>query len=117
MELSSTAKGQKGEETAAGYLTKKGYIILEKRFRAGPGEVDIIARDRNSVVFIEVKAWSVMGLEDLEYSVNLRKQKRIKQTASLFLNSHPELNSCSVRFDLIFLSWRTGVLEHWENAF
>ncbi len=117
MEPSSAEKGRKGEEHAAAYLTGKGYGILEKRFRKGPGEVDIIARDGETVVFIEVKAWSVLGSEDLAYSVDLRKQSKIKRTASLYLLSHPELDSCPVRFDLIFLSWRTGELEHWENAF
>ncbi|PIE04455.1 MAG: YraN family protein [Spirochaetales bacterium] len=117
MELSSAEKGRRGEERASGYLTQKGYRIIEKRFRSGPGEVDIIAKDGESIVFIEVKAWNAFGSEDLEHSVNLRKQRKIKQTASLFLLSHPEFNGCPVRFDLVFLSWRTGKLDHWENAF
>ncbi len=114
---SSSDKGRAGEEFAAAYLREKGYEILERRFRSGPGEVDIICRKEDFVVFTEVKAWDVFGLEDLERSVNSRKRGKIRAAASIFLQSHPELGGCRIRFDLVFLSRRTGVLDHWENAF
>ena len=114
---SSSEKGRVGEEHAVAYLREKGYRILARRFRSGPGEVDIICRKEDSVVFAEVKAWDVLGLEDLERSVDSRKRDKIRRAASLFLQSHPELGGCRIRFDLVFLSRRTGKLDHWENAF
>jgi len=110
-------KGREGEERAILYLRGKGYEILERRFRSGPGEVDIIVRKDDTVVFVEVKAWDVLGVESLERSVDARKRDKIRRTASSFLYRHPELGGCRIRFDLIFLSRRTGKLDHWDNAF
>ena len=112
-----TRKGLKGEEKAAAYLHDMGYRILERRFRAGGGEVDIIARRDDTVVFIEVKTWDVLGKESLEHSVDTLKREKIRRTASFYLNRHPELQSCRIRFDLILLSRRMGELDHWEHAF
>ncbi len=117
MSPSSSDKGRLGEEQAAAFFREKGYEILARRFRSGPGEVDIICRKEDTVVFAEVKAWDVLGLEDLERSVDSRKREKIRKAASVFLRSHSELGGCRIRFDLVFLSRRTGELDHWENAF
>ena len=61
--------------------------ILERRFRSGPGEVDIIVRKGDTVVFVEVKTWDVLGKESLERSVDSRKREKIRKVASLFLQS------------------------------
>ena len=110
-------KGYEGEERAARYLEENRYRILERRFRSGGGEVDIIARRNDTVVFIEVKTWDVLGKESLEHSVDTLKREKIRRTASFYLNRHPELQSCRIRFDLILLSRRMGELDHWEHAF
>jgi len=117
LKYSRTAKGIKGEEAACRYFEKHGYKILERRFRSAFGEVDIIIRKKDVVVFAEVKAWDILGMENLEYSVNSAKQNRIRNTALFFLRHHSELSGCRIRFDLVFLSWRTEKLVHWENAF
>jgi len=106
-----------GENKAVSYLKDSGYEILERRFRSGPGEVDIIVRKGDVIVFVEVKTWDVLGMESLERSVDSRKRGKIKKTASLFLIRHPELGGCRIRFDLIFLSRRMEKLDHWEHAF
>ena len=110
-------KGYEGEERAARYLKENGYRILERRFRSSGGEVDIIARKDDTVVFIEVKTWDVLGKESLEHSVDSLKRGKIRRTASFYLLRHPELQSCRIRFDLILLSRRMGELDHWEHAF
>jgi putative endonuclease len=115
--VTSSRKGLEGEQRAARYLEDHGYKILERRFRSGPGEVDIIGRKGDTVVFVEVKTWDVFGMESLEHSINPRKRGKIRNTASLYLLSHPELGGCRIRFDLIFLSRRMEELNHWENAF
>ena len=110
-------KGVAGENTVARYLENKGFQILERRFRCGSGEVDIIARKGDEIVFFEVKTWDALGMESLEHSVDLRKRERIKETALLYLNRHPELGDYCIRFDLIFLSEMMEKMEHWEHAF
>lgn len=115
--MKNSAKGFDGENRAICYLEKNKYEILERRFRSGPGEVDIIARKGDTVVFVEVKTWDVLGKENLEHSVNSQKREKIREVASLFLHRHQELSGCRIRFDLIFLSRRMEKLDHWKNAF
>jgi len=110
-------KGLEGEYRVSEYFIDKGYEILERRFRLGPGEVDIIVKKGDTVAFVEVKTWDALGMESLENSVGDRKRSKIRETASYFLVCHPELESCRVRFDLVFLSRRMKKLDHWENAF
>ena len=115
--MTSSRKGLEGENKASRYLEDNGYEILERRFRSGPGEVDIIVRKGDVVVFVEVKTWDILGVESLERSIDSRKRGKIRKVASLFLLRHPELGGCRIRFDLIFLSRRMGKLDHWEHAF
>ncbi|MCK5250175.1 MAG: YraN family protein [Spirochaetaceae bacterium] len=115
--MTSSHKGLEGENKASRYLEDNGYEILERRFRSGPGEVDIIVRKGDVVVFVEVKTWDILGVESLERSIDSRKRGKIRKVASLFLLRHPELGGCRIRFDLIFLSRRMGKLDHWEHAF
>src|SRR5260221_6610880 len=67
--------GLSAETRAAAYLMAKGYRILAKRFRTPHGEIDIVARRRNLIVFIEVKARA--SLDDAAYAVTPRQQQRI----------------------------------------
>jgi len=113
----SSIKGLEGEDRATQYFIDKGYKILERRFRLGSGEVDIIVKRGDTVAFVEVKTWDALGMENLERSVSARKRGKIRETASCFLLSHPELGTCRVRFDLVFLSRRMERLDHWESAF
>ncbi|MDC7219266.1 MAG: YraN family protein [Spirochaetales bacterium] len=110
-------KGQKGEEKAAEYLREQGYTVLDRNFISPGGEIDIIAKRDDLVVFVEVKSWEVFTAEDLQYAVNGKKRSRIRKSAEYYLLQHKELGSCRARFDLIYLSRRMGELEHWENAF
>lgn len=110
-------KGRAGEDEIADYFEANGYKILDRRFRSGPGEVDIVVKKNDVVVFVEVKTWDAFGEESLEHSVDFLKQKRIKQTALIYLYRHPELGDCRIRFDLVFLSRKRGILNHWDNAF
>lgn len=115
--MTNSQKGLEGEQRASRYLEDNGYRILERRFRSGPGEVDIVSRKGDTVVFVEVKTWDVLGMESLEHSIDSRKRGKIRKTASLYLLRHPELGGCRIRFDLIFLSRRMEEIDHWENAF
>ncbi|PLX67181.1 MAG: YraN family protein [Denitrovibrio sp.] len=104
--------GRSGEQQAAKYLQKKGYKIITKNYRCKFGEIDIIARDKNTVVFVEVKARSGarygMGYE----SVRPDKQAKLVKTAQHFLAENGE---SPARFDVVSID--DGDITHIENAF
>jgi putative endonuclease len=97
--------GVSAEARAAALLIAKGYRILAKRFRTPHGEIDIIARRRNLVAFIEVKARST--LDDAAYAVTPRQQRRIIDAAQAWLMAHPDLAEFELRFDAILVAPRS----------
>jgi len=101
--LSNTSLGKKGEEQAAAALEAAGLEIIVKNYRSKAGEIDIIALDGETIVFAEVKAWSKYGIEDLARGIDLRKQRKIINTAKFFLLENRKYNSMSIRFDVIFV--------------
>jgi putative endonuclease len=108
-------KGRAGEAAAALYLEEKGLKILERNFRGRTGEVDIIALEGETLVFIEVKAWSAFGIDALEQGLNDKKQRRIIETAKYFLASHREYRYMAVRFDVVFVA--AEGITHLASAF
>ncbi len=77
--------GEEGEEIAANYLEKQGYKILERNFRCKIGEIDIIARENNCLIFVEVKTKTGLGHGSPEEMVNRKKQEKIKRIAEFYL--------------------------------
>jgi putative endonuclease len=102
--MHKTGLGQQGEDRAVLFLEEKGMEILARNFRSRTGEIDIIALDRDTLVFTEVKAWSFYGFEDLSGSIGANKQRRIIETAKYFLSGNRKYNDKAVRFDVIFIS-------------
>lgn len=98
-------RGRKGEDQAAAALTASGFEIIARNFRSKYGEIDIIAVEKQSqlIVFVEVKTWSVFGIENLQYSLDLRKQRKIIKTAKYFLSENREYNKMAIRFDVVFV--------------
>jgi putative endonuclease len=111
----SSAAGREGEEKAAAALEKAGMAVIAKNVRSPRGEVDIIALDGETIVFVEVKSWSAYGIEELQYGISLKKQRRIIETAKYFLASHREYNEMAVRFDVVFVG--KDALTHLASAF
>jgi len=83
----------------------KCYRILAKRFRTTQGEIDIIARKRNLVAFVEVKARA--SLDDAAYAVTPRQQRRIIDAAQAWLMAHPDHAEFELRFDAILVAPRS----------
>ncbi|HIY07917.1 MAG TPA: YraN family protein [Firmicutes bacterium] len=109
--------GAAGEEFAARYLEKQGYSLLARNYRSPYGEVDIIARQGEYLVFVEVRTRGKRSLLTPAETVDPSKQKRIIATAYHYLESHPL--SLQPRFDLVAvdssrLPWR---ISHLEGAF
>ena len=113
--MNSAGLGRKGEEQAAGVLEAAGMSIIAKNVRSRQGEVDIVALDGQTIVFVEVKAWSAYGMEDLQYGLNIKKQRRIIETAKYFLSVHRKYNRMTVRFDVLFVE--KNLVTHLASAF
>jgi putative endonuclease len=96
--------GVSAESRAAAYLMAKGYRILAKRFRTPYGEIDLVARKRNLLVFIEVKARA--SLDEAAYAVTPRQQARIIDAAQAWLMTHPEHAEFDLRFDAVLIAPR-----------
>lgn len=92
--------GIRGEDLACDALVRKGYAILARRYRTRIGEIDIVARDGPTVVFVEVKARQGGAFGDGAEAVGPRKQQRIGTMALLYLARH-NLVDVPVRFDVV----------------
>ena len=97
--------GLSAESRAAAYLMAKGYRILAKRFRTPYGEIDLVARRRNLLAFIEVKARA--SLDEAAYAVTPRQQQRIIAAAQAWLMAHPEHAEFELRFDAMLIAPRS----------
>ena len=99
-------------------MKKKGFEILERNYRYGHKEIDIIGKDKNTVVFVEVKTGRSKIFGSPQEWVNLRKQKSIIEVAQDYIQK----NSCTdfdFRFDVVAINFEKGnaKIEHIENAF
>ena len=97
--------GLSAESRAAAFLIAKGYRILARRFRTPHGEIDIVARRRNLLAFIEVKARG--RLDDAAYALTPRQQARIIAAAQGWLMAHPEHAEFELRFDAMLIAPRS----------
>jgi putative endonuclease len=113
------ALGQSGEEAALQYLEKKKYKIIARSFRMFKGEIDIIAYDRKTLVFVEVKARRSRDFGAPEESVTPNKQRQIRKIAGGFLAKN-DLQDVECRFDVISLLFADDnrySIHHIKNAF
>ena len=98
----STAKGKKAEDAAVKYLTKKGYVILDRNRRLGRGELDIVASLADILAFVEVKGHQnrASSLEAMHHD----KQQRMVSAAQTWLGQHVEYMNHQCRFDLVIVT-------------
>ncbi len=110
--------GKRGEEIAARHLRRRGYRVLERNFCAAGAEIDLIAIDHETYVFIEVKARSSTIFGVPAEAVDARKAQRIRRAAALYLRrNHAEERP--VRFDIVAMvgAGRIGRVELLKDAF
>jgi putative endonuclease len=101
------SSGNIGEIQAAGFLESLGYQILFRNYRTRGSEIDIIAREKDTICFIEVKSRSSDRFGSPEEAVTLVKQRKIVRAASIFLQeNHLEDRSC--RFDVVAIIRQDG---------
>jgi putative endonuclease len=96
--------GLSAETRAAAFLMAKGYRILAKRYRTRYGEIDLVARRRSLIAFVEVKARA--SLDEAAYAVTPRQQARIIDAAQAWLMAHPEHAEFELRFDAMLIAPR-----------
>jgi putative endonuclease len=120
MDLPSEKKeiGQKGEDLAVAFLKGLQYVILERNYRCKLGEVDIIARDNDTLVFIEVRSRSSLAFGLPQESINRRKRHQISKVALEFM-SRRRFKNTPARFDVIAISFEQGKekVDHIRDAF
>jgi len=94
--------GISAESRAAAWLIARGYRILARRFRTRFGEIDIVARRRDTLVFVEVKARPT--LDEAAYAVTPQQRRRIIAAAQMWLAGHPEHEALACRFDAVLVA-------------
>ena len=92
--------GKKGEEKALRFLKKKGYRIIEKNYVCKMGEMDIIAKDKDTLAFIEVKTRTSMAFGPPQLAVNSSKQRQLSKVALNYLKEK-QLEDVKARFDVV----------------
>ena len=110
--------GRRGESAAADYLKKKRYRIVGMNYACRFGEIDLIAENRDFIVFVEVKSRKDAGFAAAREYVTGAKQRRIAATAALWLSQNP--TEKQPRFDVVEVYSANGVvhsINHIENAF
>ena len=112
------AFGKTGEDLACRELERRGYAIIARRHRCRGGELDIVARDGPTLVFVEVKARDGRAFGDAAEAVTWQKQQRIVRLASEYVMRH-HLSDSPCRFDVVAIQFDDGrpVIEVFQDAF
>ena len=108
------ALGLSAESRAAAFLIAKGYRIVARRWRSPVGEIDIVARRRRTLIFVEVKAR--LPHDDAAEAVIVRQQRRIVAAAEAWLASHPGDINYEMRFDVVLVAPKS-LPRHIQAAF
>ena len=113
--MNTTLAGREGESKAAEYLRKKRYDIIGANYRCRFGELDLIAKKRELVIFVEVKLRKNDRFGAAADAVSFSKQDKLRKTAASWLAAHD--CDAPTRFDVIEIYTDTGRINHIENAF
>ena len=117
---STVATGQLGETLAVRYLLDQGYAVVERNYRKRFGEVDIIAREQQTLVFIEVKTRNSQQYGSPFDAVDGRKQRQLTRIARDYLQTHRH-DEGEARFDVIAVildkQQALVTIDHLKNAF
>ena len=110
--------GKAGEDLACRELERRGYAILARRYRQRGGELDIVARDGVTMVFVEVKARQDRAYGIAAEAVDFVKRRRLARLAHDYVMRHG-LANCPCRFDVVSVHLESGraVIEVFQNAF
>jgi len=114
------ALGRRGEDLAAEFLRRRGFRIVARRERVLRGDIDIVALDGRTVVFVEVRGRTDTRHGHPAETVGPAKRRRIAELANAYIRRH-RLQDCQVRIDVVTVTFGAAgsepVVEHFENAF
>jgi putative endonuclease len=117
--VSRRAVGERGEQLALEHLRSQGYEILARNWRTREGEVDLVARDGESIVFVEVKARTGAEFGTPEEAVTPAKRRKLQRAAWAYLEAHALLDA-SWRIDVVAIdlaaSRRVPQIRHYRDA-
>ena len=112
--------GTRSERAAARFLKRLGYRIVARNWSCSLGELDIVALDGETLVFVEVRSTEAQGVERPAASVDAVKQRRLTDLALAFLQKHKLLDRAA-RFDVLAICWpanqRDPEIVHYQDAF
>lgn len=107
--------GKYGEKFAADYLSAHGYEVSQTNYRSRFGEIDIIARKDDTIIFVEVKSLITNAIKAPAMQVDERKQIKLAKTALQYISENEENDEFNYRFDVIEVL--NDKINHIENAF
>ena len=119
MGLESYMNGKTGEDIASEYLKQQGFSIIERNFHSQQGEIDIIAQDKDCLVFAEVKNYSFKSYGSPVGAVRKSKKQSIIHAAQTYLYKK-NIRNIYARFDVVTIYRKkdgSNVIEHYKNAF
>jgi putative endonuclease len=119
--VSTHREGRRGEDIAAVYLRLKGYKILERNYRVPQGEIDLVCRKGDTIVFVEVKRRKTLSRGSPLEAVTTQKISRLSAAGAVYLSRHNG-ETLNVRFDVVALSPSKNIfgiprIQHLSNAF
>lgn len=116
MSKDSRLIGIDAETVAVDFLEKHGYRILQKNFRTKLGEIDIIAKDKNTICFVEVKSRANTSRGLPEEAINNFKRRKVSRAALAFLKQNKLMDS-DARFDVVSIDLNEVKINLFKNAF
>ena len=118
MTVQRISMGMSGEDLACQELENRGYSVLARRYRVRSGELDIVARDGETLVFVEVKARASHAFGTAAEAVTPAKQRRLMRLATEYM-MRERLQECPCRFDVVSIHFDAGApeIEIIQNAF
>ncbi len=119
MKGDSYQRGKAAEQTALHYLQQQGLRLIQQNFHSRQGEIDLIMRQDNHLIFIEVRQRSRRHYGSALESITQKKQQRIVQTALYYLQRHPKQQNYPCRFDVVAIESLFGKekIQWIKNAF
>ncbi len=115
--MNTARKGREGEDYAAEFFSRRGYGILARNFRRGRGEIDLIVRGEDGIVFVEVKHWTAYGADAMEQAIDTGKARKIVDAAKMFMAENPGYEDCGLRFDVLFVTGPGEEAVHYRDVF
>lgn len=109
--------GQSGERRAERFLRSQGLAVVARNWHCRLGEIDLVMREGNNLVFVEVRLRAPRGFASSVESVDIFKQRKLGQAAALFLAQHAEWADAECRFDVIGIDGESAELRWIQDAF